>query len=147
MRSRFSPIAGEHRLEEVAVKGGVRYVNDSKATNTNSTWFALEQTRGPIAWIAGGVETGNSYTSLVGVVREKVEALYILGGTSFNFRKAFSFLPLVTVCESMHEAVVSATVLAEPGWTVLLSPACASFDLFESYQERGWAFKREVARL
>lgn len=148
MRSRFAPVVGEHRLEFVAEKDGVRYVNDSKATNVNGTWYALEHTTGKVLWIAGGVDKGNDYSTLRAVVREKVDAIFSLGTDNSKIAKAFAGLvPFIINASSMREVVVAAHVYAEPGHTVLLSPACASFDLYENYEERGWAFKKEVGRL
>lgn len=151
LQDAFTPWdAREHRLELVAEKDGVRYVNDSFATNVNATYMALEFTPGPIVWIMGGTDKGNDYADLVPLVRAKVEAQYILAAPENRWKPMATFRPLghvVLPADSMAEAVVAASILAEPGTTVLLSPACASFDLFADFEDRGWAFKGEVGRL
>jgi UDP-N-acetylmuramoylalanine--D-glutamate ligase len=138
----------EHRLETVANVHGITFVNDSKATNINSTWFALETIGKPIIWIAGGVDTGNDYIFLQAIVRKKVKALICLGIDNFNLVNAFKGLNFpVTTTQSMAEAVDLAYVAGVKGDTVLMSPACASFDLFNDYEERGNAFKNAVKNL
>ena len=139
--------AVEHRLEEVAVYKGVRFVNDSKATNVNSTWYALESMRSQTVLILGGIDKGNDYELLRDLVREKVKAIVCLGKDNKAIIDAFG--PMVDVVEttSANEAVNSAFMLAEDGDTVLLSPACASFDLFNNYEHRGKLFKEAVAQL
>jgi len=138
----------EHRLETVANVHGITFINDSKATNVNSTWFALESINKPIIWIAGGVDTGNDYDLLMAIVRKKVKGLICLGIDNFNLVNAFNGLDFpVTTTESMTEAVDLAYVAGSKGDTVLMSPACASFDLFNDYEERGNAFKKAVRNL
>lgn len=138
----------EHRLEYVANVHGVEYINDSKATNVNSTWWALESARKPVIWIAGGTDKGNDYSDLKEMVRTKVKAIVCMGLDNTNIIKAFSDLEK-PVCEtqSAKDAVYAAYYIAEPGDMVLLSPACASFDLFENYEDRGKQFKHFVKQL
>ena len=135
----------EHRLERVAEVRGVDFINDSKATNVNSAWFALESMNKPVIWIAGGVDKGNDYTSLKELVHEKVKAIVCLGKDNSKIIEAFGGM-VDTIIETTEasEAVLSAFYLGLPGDTVLLSPACASFDLFENYEDRGEKFKRAV---
>ena len=143
---RFDAI--EHRMEFVQEVNRIRFINDSKATNVNSAWYALESVPGPIVWIAGGVDKGNDYTPLLHLVEEKVSHLICLGAD--NAKLLDTFGPLVNAsCEvrSAADAVAAAYAWATPGTTVLLSPACASFDLFGSYEERGAAFKAAVRAL
>lgn len=138
----------EHRLEDVIDLLGVRYINDSKATNVNSTWWALESMDRPVVWIAGGVDKGNDYRMLDELVGEKVKALVCLGKDNAKLQEAFADkVELVYDADSMREAVGLAYQLAKKGDAVLLSPACASFDLFENYEERGHEFKEWVRRL
>lgn len=135
----------EHRLEKVNEVRGVEFINDSKATNVNSTWFALESMNKPVIWIAGGVDKGNDYTSLMELVHEKVKAIVCLGKDNTKIHEAFgSIVDTIIDTESASEAVLSAFYLGLPGDVVLLSPACASFDLFENYEDRGEKFKRAV---
>ena len=135
----------EHRLERVAEVRGVDFINDSKATNVNSAWFALESMNKPVIWIAGGVDKGNDYTSLMPLVHEKVKAIVCLGKDNTKIIEAFgSIVDTIIETEVASEAVLSAFYLGQPGDTVLLSPACASFDLFENYEDRGDKFKRAV---
>ena len=135
----------EHRLEHVAEVRGVSFINDSKATNVNSAWFALESMNKPVIWIAGGVDKGNDYTSLLPLVHEKVKAIVCIGKDNSKIHQAFgSIVDTIIDTEEMSEAVLSAFYLGQPGDVVLLSPACASFDLFENYEERGQKFKRAV---
>ena len=138
----------EHRLERVAEVRGVDFINDSKATNVNSTWFALESMNKPTIWIAGGVDKGNDYTSLLPLVHEKVKAIVCLGEDNSKIIEAFGGV-VDTIIEtgSASEAVLSSFYLGQPGDSVLLSPACASFDLFENYEDRGDKFKRAVQDL
>jgi UDP-N-acetylmuramoylalanine--D-glutamate ligase len=138
----------EHRLEFVASVGGVSFINDSKATNVNSAWYALESTSNPVIWIAGGVDKGNDYEMLLPLVKEKVKLIICLGVDNSKIHSAFGKdVDLILNTTSMTEAVKTAYRFSEKGDTVLLSPACASFDLFLNYQDRGRAFKQEVKRL
>lgn len=145
-RESFKPISS-YRLLEVGTYEGIRFVNDSKSTNVNSTWWALEEISSPIIWIAGGLEKGNDYSILMDLVKEKVEILIPLGKENKHLRSAFEGLTTITDdCYSMDEAVVCARRIAESGSTVLLAPACASFDLFENYEHRGYEFVQSVRR-
>jgi len=138
----------EHRLETVLRVHGIRFINDSKATNVNSVWYALESMRTRVVWIAGGIDKGNDYTMLADLVKGKVKALVCLGKDNTKLVKAFeSIVPIIVETRSMEEAVQNAYFLAKDGDTVLLSPACASFDLFENYEDRGRQFKRAVHNL
>jgi len=138
----------EHRLENVLKIQNVQYINDSKATNINSTFYALESMKTPTVWIVGGVDKGNDYSELMQLVREKVKAIVCLGVDNKKIIDAFSNVVDVMVeTTSMQEAVKISQKLAEKGDTVLLSPACASFDLFENYEERGKQFKNAVQNL
>ncbi|MEX0813663.1 MAG: UDP-N-acetylmuramoyl-L-alanine--D-glutamate ligase [Chitinophagales bacterium] len=137
-----------HRLETVAKVGGVAYINDSKATNVNSTWYALECAEGPVVWIAGGIDKGNDYSVLIPLVRKKVKAIVCLGKNNLGIHNAFSrYVDMIVNTESAVEAVRMAQHLAEKNDTVLLSPACASFDLFKNYEDRGNQFKSAVREL
>ena len=138
----------EHRLERFLKVHGIEFVNDSKATNVNSTWYALESIRKPIVWIAGGIDKGNDYSMLDPLVKEKVKAVVCLGKDNSKLHVAFDGkVKNVVDASSMEEAVKAAYYLARNGDTVLLSPACASFDLFENYEDRGNQFKSEVRNL
>ena len=138
----------EHRLEHVGKVKGINFVNDSKATNVNAAWYALESTEDPIIWIAGGVDKGNDYASLSPLVRSKVRIIVCLGKNSMKLHQAFrKDVDMMINASSAQEAVNLAYGLGEKGETVLLSPACASFDLFENYQDRGNQFKRAVRNL
>ena len=138
----------EHRMEKVLKIGGVEFVNDSKATNVNSTWYAMESIQSPMVWIAGGVDKGNDYEILKALVRKKVHTIICLGNDSRNLHEAFSSqTDLMINVHNMHEAVRIANHFANKGDTVLLSPACASFDLFENYEDRGNQFKAAVRNL
>ncbi len=144
--SNFQGVA--HRLEKVAKVNKVQYINDSKATNVNATYFALESVTTPTIWIVGGVDKGNDYDELLTFVHEKVKAIICLGIDNEKIKHAFANVVDVMVeTVSMKEAVQMASKMAEEGDTVLLSPACASFDLFKSYEDRGNQFKQEVANL
>jgi len=138
----------EHRLEPVIMVAGINFINDSKATNVNSTWYALECMQPDVIWIAGGVDKGNDYSELNTVVKEKVKAIVCLGKDNQKIIDFFGGL-VSTIVEttSMEEAVRSAYFLAHKGDTVLLSPACASFDLFNNYEDRGRQFKLAVRNL
>ena len=138
----------EHRLEFVGKVKGMEFINDSKATNVNATWYALECTEGPIIWIAGGVDKGNDYASLQPLVKERVRALICLGVNNEPLRNAFAHLvPDFLETSSMMEAVRAAYYMGSKNDTVLLSPACASFDLFQNYEDRGRQFKQSVREL
>jgi len=138
----------EHRLESVLNVHGIHFINDSKATNVNSTWYALESVQTRIVWIAGGVDKGNDYSELMDLVKEKVKALVCLGKDNTKLHKTFDgVIETITDTDNMPEAVRTAYYLAVNGDTVLLSPACASFDLFENYEDRGWQFKKEAGNL
>ena len=138
----------EHRLETVTKIRGIEFINDSKATNVNSTWYALESVSKPIIWIAGGVDKGNDYTVLEGLVKKKVRAMICLGVDNTKLHSAFSkHVDIVVNCNNMRDAVRMAYQLSNPGDAVLLSPACASFDLFQNYEDRGKKFKDAVIQL
>lgn len=135
-----------HRLEYVASVHGITFINDSKATNLNSTWYALEYFDKPIVWIAGGIDKGNDYNMISDLVKEKVKAIVCLGVNNEKLFSAFGKMVKTMVeTTTIEQAVVSAYHLAKKGDVVLLSPACASFDLFENYEDRGNQF-REVVR-
>ncbi len=138
----------EHRLEFVAKINGVEFINDSKATNINSTWFALESMEKPTVWIVGGVDKGNDYNELLSLVDEKVKAIICLGEDNDKIKEAFqSKVETLVEARDAVEAVAYAYRLARKDDSVLLSPACASFDLFESYEDRGNQFKQAVRML
>jgi len=138
----------EHRLENVLKINGVQYINDSKATNVNATFYALESMKSPTVWIVGGVDKGNDYLDLMPLVREKVKAIICLGVDNQKIVQTFfNVVDLVVETMGAEEAVKVAYKIAEKGDTVLLSPACASFDLFENYQDRGNKFKKAVREL
>jgi UDP-N-acetylmuramoylalanine--D-glutamate ligase len=138
----------EHRLEPVLKVRDVLYINDSKATNVNSAWYALESMRTGVIWIAGGIDKGNDYTDLYELVRQKVKGMICLGADNDKLHRSFADkVPVMLDAQSMVEAVNVAYRLAEPGDAVLLSPACASFDLFENYEDRGRQFKEAVRTL
>ena len=138
----------EHRLEKVLKIQGVQYINDSKATNVNSVFYALDSMTTPTVWIVGGVDKGNDYDELMPLVREKVKAIVCLGVDNTKIINAFNNVVDVMVeTTSMSEAVQLAQRLAEKGDSVLLSPACASFDLFENYEDRGQQFKQAIFNL
>ncbi len=138
----------EHRLEPVLRVHKIEFINDSKATNVNSTWYALESMSKPTVWIVGGTDKGNDYTSLIPLVREKVKAIVCLGVDNSKIEQAFAgIVPDIVSTHSMEEAVKSAYFLAKNDDAVLLSPACASFDLFENYEDRGRQFKAAVRNL
>ena len=138
----------EHRLETVAKVNGIEFINDSKATNVNSTWFALESMETPTVWIVGGEDKGNDYSDLIELVKEKVKAIICLGKNNEKIIEAFSSdYPEIIETNSVQQAVLSAYKIADNNETVLLSPACASFDLFENYEDRGNQFKKAVRSL
>jgi len=138
----------EHRLEFVANIHGIEFINDSKATNINSVWYALESVNKKIIWIAGGIDKGNDYTKLFELVRTKVKAIVCLGIDNEKLIEAFKDkVEYISETSSAEEAVNVAYYLARKGDAVLLSPACASFDLFENFEERGLKFKEAVKAL
>jgi UDP-N-acetylmuramoylalanine--D-glutamate ligase len=138
----------EHRLEPVITVCGINFINDSKATNVNSVWYALECMETDIVWIAGGIDKGNDYTELFQIVKKKVKAVVCLGKDNKKIFEAFKDkVPTVVETSSMEEAVRTSYYLAAKGDTVLLSPACASFDLFNNYEDRGRQFKKAVRNL
>lgn len=138
----------EHRLEFVAKINGIEFVNDSKATNVNSTWYALESMDKPVVWIVGGVDKGNDYDSLAPLVKEKVKAIICLGEDNVKIIEAFSgMVDKIVEAKSAFQAVNFGYELAKQDQTVLLSPACASYDLFDSYEDRGKQFKGAVRSL
>ena len=138
----------EHRLEKVLKIQGVQYINDSKATNVNSVFYALDSMNTPTVWIVGGVDKGNDYDELMPLVREKVKGIVCLGVDNQKIINAFNGVVDVMIeTTSMSEAVKIAQKMAEKGDTVLLSPACASFDLFKNYEDRGRQFKESVKEL
>lgn len=140
--------AVEHRLEYVATIDGVRYVNDSKATNVNSTWYALESMTEPTVLILGGTDKGNDYTEIEELVKEKVKAIVCMGVDNAKLLAFFEGkVPEIVSTDSIQSAVAECHRLASSGDTVLLSPCCASFDLFRNYEERGRLFKAEVKNL
>ncbi len=138
----------EHRMEPVATIRGVEFINDSKATNTNSTWFALEGMEKPVVLILGGVDKGNDYEFMKTIVAEKVRAIVCLGIDNVKIHEAFSsIVKNIKDTNNATDAVIEAFRFAEKGDVVLLSPACASFDLFTSYEDRGTQFKKAVKSL
>ncbi len=138
----------EHRLEEVLKINKVQYINDSKATNVNATYFALESMSAPTVWIVGGVDKGNNYQELFQFVNEKVKAIICLGAENEKLISTFgNMVDIIVETQFMSEAVKIAYKIAESGDNVLLSPACASFDLFENYEDRGRQFKNAVRNL
>jgi UDP-N-acetylmuramoylalanine--D-glutamate ligase len=138
----------EHRLEKVLKIQNVQYINDSKATNVNATFFALDSMNTPTVWIVGGVDKGNDYNELMSLVREKVKAIICLGIDNKKIIDVFgSVVDIMVEVDNMNDAVRMAQRLTEKGDTVLLSPACASFDLFENYEDRGRQFKQAVKNL
>ena len=146
--SSFQPI--EHRLEPVLSVKGVLYINDSKATNVDSAWYALECQTKPVVWIVGGKDKGNDYTVLYDLVKEKVKAIVCLGVDNAKIHDNFEGMvgsENITDALSAEEAVKKASAFAQDGDVVLLSPCCASFDLFKSYEDRGAKFKEAVRNL
>jgi len=138
----------EHRLESVISVHGIKFINDSKATNVNSAWYALESVEGQIIWIVGGIDKGNDYDMLKDLVAKKVKAIVCLGIDNSKIHKAFEgIVPKIVDTTSMLDAVKTSYYLGKKDDTVLLSPACASFDLFENYEDRGTQFKLAVRSL
>jgi UDP-N-acetylmuramoylalanine--D-glutamate ligase len=137
-----------HRMEFAGEHNGVRYVNDSKATNVDAVWYALDAVTAPVVWIAGGLDKGNNYEAIRDLVKDKVKALICVGLDNRKLFEAFSTqVNMLKETTAMSEAVRMAASLASPGDTVLLSPACASFDLFRDYRDRGDQFKKAVNEL
>ena len=149
IRASLSDFAGvEHRLEKVARVRGVDYINDSKATNVNSCWYALQSMNTPVVLILGGTDKGNDYTEIEELVKNKVHSLIFLGVDNTKLHAFFDGkVPVIEDAQSMEEAISKAYKLASKGDTVLLSPCCASFDLFKSYEDRGDQFKACVRNL
>lgn len=140
--------AVEHRLESVISVHGIEFINDSKATNVNSVFYALQSMKTPTIWIVGGKDKGNNYEELIPMVKKKVKAIVCLGLDNSKILETFSpFVDQIIETNNMKDAVNTAYLLGKNGETVLLSPACASFDLFESYEHRGKLFKEEVHKL
>src|SRR5690606_5315885 len=140
--------AVEHRMESVLKVGGIEFINDSKATNVNAVYYALESMNTPTVWIVGGTDKGNDYTELTDLVKKKVRAIVCLGVDNSKIVSAFEgVVDNLVETRSMQDAVRAAYMLARKGDTVLLSPACASFDLFENYTDRGNQFKKEIKNL
>ena len=137
----------EHRLEEVRTISGIRFVNDSKATNVRSVWYALRSIPGPILLILGGRDKGGDFTQLRGMVKEKLKSLILLGETKNKIDQALGDVVNSTVVDSLEEAVKKAYKMASGGDCVLLSPGCSSFDMFENYEHRGRVFKSVVKKL
>ncbi|HAP71457.1 MAG TPA: UDP-N-acetylmuramoyl-L-alanine--D-glutamate ligase, partial [Cryomorphaceae bacterium] len=137
----------EHRLESVLNISGVEYINDSKATNVNATYYALECQSQPVVWIVGGVDKGNDYNELMSLIQNKVKAIVALGADNSKIIESFQGAVEVVDTDSMEKAVRKASRLAEKGDVVLLSPCCASFDLFENYEDRGRQFKNAIRNL
>jgi UDP-N-acetylmuramoylalanine--D-glutamate ligase len=138
----------EHRLEYVLTVHGIDFINDSKATNVNACWYALESMTKEVVWIVGGVDKGNDYAELANMVDEKVKAIICLGENNENIIDAFrGKVDTIVQASSMQEAVTHSYALANKEDVVLLSPACASFDLFANYEDRGFQFKKEVRKL
>ena len=139
----FSPV--EHRLEPAGTANDIQWVNDSKATNVDSVWYALESMKRPTVWIAGGTDKGNDYTPIKEFARRKVKALICMGVDNAKLVRDFDgIVPVIRDCHTFEEAMAAAREEAKEGDTVLLSPACASFDLFRNYEERGRMFKEWV---
>ncbi len=149
LRQSLSDFQGvEHRLEKVAKVRGIQFINDSKATNVNSCWYALQSMKTKVVLILGGTDKGNDYTEIEQLVKEKVRALVFLGVDNSKLHKFFDGkIEKIEDTTSMEDAVKKAYALAEEGDTVLLSPCCASFDLFRNYEDRGTQFKECVRKL
>ncbi|MET3730939.1 UDP-N-acetylmuramoyl-L-alanine--D-glutamate ligase [Moheibacter stercoris] len=147
-RSLFDFTAVEHRLESVLKVGGIEFINDSKATNVNAAYYALESMKNPTVWIVGGTDKGNDYSELMPLVKKKVKAIVCLGVDNSKILDAFEgVVDNIIETNTMQDAVRSAYMFGRKGDTVLLSPACASFDLFKNYEDRGNQFKKEVKNL
>ncbi len=138
----------EHRMEHVLSIKGMEFINDSKATNVNAVWFALDTVSKGIVWIMGGVDKGNDYSVIKELVREKVKTIICLGMDNKKIIKAFrKVVPEILESKSAKEAVAMAYRIGKKGDLILLSPACASFDLFDNYEDRGRKFKQAVKQL
>ena len=138
----------EHRLEYVLTVHGIDFINDSKATNVNASWYALESMNKEVVWIVGGVDKGNDYSELINMVDEKVKAIICLGKNNQNIINSFrGKVDTIIHASTMAEAVTQSYGLANKNDVVLLSPACASFDLFLNYEDRGSQFKKFVRSL
>ena len=141
----FSPV--EHRLEPAGKHNDIEWINDSKATNVDSVWYALESMKRPTVWIAGGTDKGNDYTPVKEFARRKVKALICMGVDNAKLKREFAgIVPIIRDCDTLEKAMLAAHEVAAPGDTVLLSPACASFDLFKNYEDRGRQFKEWVTK-
>ena len=137
-----------HRQEVIGTFNGVEYINDSKATNVDLTWYSLERLDGQAIWIVGGLQDGQDYSMLKELVADKVRGIVCLGRENSRVFKTFmSYADVIVGASTAEEAVKAATALAQPGDTVILSPACASHDLFESYEDRGNHFTKAVKQL
>lgn len=149
IRESFSDFNGlEHRLEFVAKVHGISFINDSKATNINSTWYALESQTDPVIWVVGGIDKGNDYSLITDLVKKKVKAIVCLGKDNTRIHEAFSkIVDILVNTDNMQDCVQMAYRLGKNGDVVLLSPACASFDLFENFEDRGNQFKQQVRLL
>jgi UDP-N-acetylmuramoylalanine--D-glutamate ligase len=149
IRETFTGFNGlEHRLEFVATVRGVDFVNDSKATNVNSVWFALESMKKPTILVLGGIDKGNDYSEIMDLVATNVKAIVCMGSDNAPIHKAFdNIVATIVETSSAIDAVKASYALADKGDVVLLSPACASFDLFRNYEERGRQFKEAVRSL
>ena len=137
----------EHRLETVMLEDGITYINDSKATNVDSAWYALDSMTRPVVWIAGGTDKGNDYSVLLDLVREKVKVLICMGIDNQKLIETFGSICEVVNTHSLADAMQAVYSYSKSGDTVLLSPCCASFDLFKSYEDRGRQFKVAVLEL
>jgi UDP-N-acetylmuramoylalanine--D-glutamate ligase len=138
----------EHRLEFIASINGIEFINDSKATNVNSTWYALESMQKSVVWICGGQDKGNDYNELFDLVKEKVKAIVCLGKDNRKIISAFKdAVEIIVETDNAQDAVAASYKIGKKGDVVLLSPACASFDLFQNYEDRGMQFKRAVKGL
>ena len=138
----------EHQHEMVAIIHGMEFINDSKSSNINATWFALENNLRPVIWIVGGVDNGNNYSIVYPYVRRNVKGIICLGLDNSRIHSAFDELEIPMVdALTMDDAVQAAYYMGTKGDVILLSPACASFDLFENYEERGKAFRKAVKNL
>ena len=144
-KSLYDFAAIEHRLEPVGTKNGIEYINDSKATNVDSAWYALESMTRPTVWIVGGTDKGASYAPLVDLARKKVHTMICMGVDNKRLEESFAgVVPNIVSCHTFEDAMQAVVRSARKGDTVLLSPACASFDLFKSYEHRGREFKQWI---
>jgi UDP-N-acetylmuramoylalanine--D-glutamate ligase len=144
-QSLYSFDAIEHRLEPVGTKNNIEYINDSKATNVDSAWYALESMTRPTVWIVGGTDKGASYAPLYDLAQRKVHTMICMGVDNSRFEESFAgVVPTIISCHTFEEAMQAVVRSAREGDAVLLSPACASFDLFKSYIHRGEEFKNWI---